>query len=226
MRKYLAFLFLFAWPADASVRCSTSPCIDSAGIDATANTAWTGTNSFLDESFTILDTASPTKVFNIETGSITAGQTRVWTAPDRSDTFAGLGGQTFTGAQAFSGFLSFSGSGAWALDLFKIRDGGEDTNIIISTLSDVSAERTWRFNFGDANRTLTMTADASLNQSVLTTSTPTFVGLLVSATAFAALGTPSNGTVLYCNDCTIANPCAGSGTGALAKRLNGAWVCN
>lgn len=30
----------------------------------------------------------------------------------------------------------------------------------------------------------------------------------------------------YCSDCTVASPCAGSGTGALAKRLNGAWVCN
>lgn len=46
------------------------------------------------------------------------------------------------------------------------------------------------------------------------------------ATAFASLGTPLDGNVAYCNDCTIANPCAGSGTGALAKRLNGTWVCN
>lgn len=35
-----------------------------------------------------------------------------------------------------------------------------------------------------------------------------------------------NGMMVYCSDCTIASPCAGSGTGALAKRLNGAWVCN
>lgn len=46
------------------------------------------------------------------------------------------------------------------------------------------------------------------------------------ATTFANLGTPSNGVFIYCSDCTVANPCAGSGTGALAKRLNGAWVCN
>lgn len=44
--------------------------------------------------------------------------------------------------------------------------------------------------------------------------------------AFASLGTPANGTFVYCNNCTIANPCAGAGTGAFAKRLNGAWVCN
>ena len=46
------------------------------------------------------------------------------------------------------------------------------------------------------------------------------------ACTFANLGTPANGTMAYCSDCTVANPCAGSGTGALAKRLNGAWVCN
>lgn len=39
-------------------------------------------------------------------------------------------------------------------------------------------------------------------------------------------GTPSNGMFVYCTDCTIASPCAGSGTGAFAKRLNGAWICN
>jgi hypothetical protein len=47
-----------------------------------------------------------------------------------------------------------------------------------------------------------------------------------TATLFASLGTPANGTFLYCSDCTVASTCAGSGTGALAKRLNGAWVCN
>lgn len=49
---------------------------------------------------------------------------------------------------------------------------------------------------------------------------------IASSVAFASLGTPSNGTILYCTDCTIANPCASGGTGAIAKRLNGVWVCN
>lgn len=45
--------------------------------------------------------------------------------------------------------------------------------------------------------------------------------------AFANLGTPSNnGVMVYCNNCTIANPCATGGSGAFAKRLNGVWVCN
>ena len=52
------------------------------------------------------------------------------------------------------------------------------------------------------------------------------VGVLFTPTTFASLGTPANGVVKMCSDCTIANPCAGAGTGAFAKRLNGVWVCN
>ena len=36
----------------------------------------------------------------------------------------------------------------------------------------------------------------------------------------------ADGELAYCSDCTIANPCAGGGTGAIAKRLNGVNVCN
>lgn len=44
--------------------------------------------------------------------------------------------------------------------------------------------------------------------------------------AFGSLGAPIDFTLRGCSDCTIANPCAAGGTGALAKRLNGVWVCN
>lgn len=44
--------------------------------------------------------------------------------------------------------------------------------------------------------------------------------------AFAGLGTPANGTLIYCTDCAPAsNPCTGASTGALAVRQNGAWAC-
>jgi hypothetical protein len=49
---------------------------------------------------------------------------------------------------------------------------------------------------------------------------------LSTGITFASLGTPTNGTIVYCQDCTIASTCAGSGTGAIAKRLNSIWVCN
>ena len=45
--------------------------------------------------------------------------------------------------------------------------------------------------------------------------------------AFASLpADAADGSLVYCSDCEIASPCAGSSTGALAKRLNNTWVCN
>ena len=58
------------------------------------------------------------------------------------------------------------------------------------------------------------------------TAVPANTMLILAATAFASLGTPANGTIAYCSDCTFANPCASGGTGAIAKRLNGAWRCD
>ena len=40
---------------------------------------------------------------------------------------------------------------------------------------------------------------------------------------FANLGTPADGTSTYCSDCTATNPTAGSGTGVVVRRENGAW---
>ncbi|HWW76272.1 MAG TPA: hypothetical protein VNZ44_12800, partial [Pyrinomonadaceae bacterium] len=44
---------------------------------------------------------------------------------------------------------------------------------------------------------------------------------------FATLPADGNGVMRYCSDCVHgSNPCAGGGTGAIAKRLNNQWVCN
>ena len=51
--------------------------------------------------------------------------------------------------------------------------------------------------------------------------------LVLTPTTFANLGTPGNGEFRFCSDCTRTDPCAGgSAATALAKRLNGGWVCN
>lgn len=42
----------------------------------------------------------------------------------------------------------------------------------------------------------------------------------------ANLPTVADGYLIYCSDCTIASPCASGGSGALAKGINGQWVCN
>ena len=66
------------------------------------------------------------------------------------------------------------------------------------------------------------------NNGVVTLSTPTITGgtIGLASSAFAALGAPVNGSLLYCSDCTITALCAGAGTGALAKRVNTTWICN
>ena len=50
--------------------------------------------------------------------------------------------------------------------------------------------------------------------------------LRLGAWTFSKLGSAPNGTIRFCADCTISSPCVAGGTGAIAKRLNGAWVCN
>jgi hypothetical protein len=51
----------------------------------------------------------------------------------------------------------------------------------------------------------------------------------IPTVVFSSLGTPANGTLTVCTDCTVTsgsdNTCAGSGSGALAVRLNGVWRC-
>ncbi len=50
--------------------------------------------------------------------------------------------------------------------------------------------------------------------------------LLLTPVLFMNLGSSDNFTIKMCSDCKISNPCAGGGTGALAKRLNNQWTCN
>jgi len=59
------------------------------------------------------------------------------------------------------------------------------------------------------------------------TTTPTAARISFTATALAALGTPADGSVIYCSDCLYnSNPCTAASTGALAKRIAGAWRCD
>lgn len=74
-----------------------------------------------------------------------------------------------------------------------------------------------------ATRPRTVYAGTSVVTPTVNAATVTFTGF-----TFANIGTnlTANGMIGYCSDCTIAATCAGSGTGALAKRLNGVNVCN
>lgn len=42
---------------------------------------------------------------------------------------------------------------------------------------------------------------------------------------FASLGTPNNGSFVWCTDCNVATPCTGGGAGAFAFRSGAQWKC-
>lgn len=50
--------------------------------------------------------------------------------------------------------------------------------------------------------------------------------LKLGSRTYSNLGSPGNGTAYYCSDCQQTSTCGGSGSGAFAKRINGAWSCN
>lgn len=63
--------------------------------------------------------------------------------------------------------------------------------------------------------------------AAVTTGTNQIGAVKPGVVVFSSLsGSASNGQLVYCSDCTIAATCAGSGTGAIAKRLNGVWNCS
>lgn len=103
--------------------------------------------------------------------------------------------------------------------------GRQDSGFYYDTLGDYMAivkSGAELINFGSAAG---VRVGSLFTAGWVTTQTTRYSGV-----TFANIGTtPSgttNGTVLYCSDCTVASPCAGAGTGAIAKRLNGSWVCN
>ena len=116
-----------------------------------------------------------------------------------------VGGGWVTGIQ-----LSDTGPGAWT------------QSILLSNTSGTN--QTYGIRFNDSN----MTTGISMNGNTVEGASMFSFG---TATLFAALGTPGNGTMHYCSDCapTARDPdnfvCVGAGTGALAVRLNAVWKC-
>lgn len=88
-----------------------------------------------------------------------------------------------------------------------------------------------------ATNSLAVSAGGALAATFGTSFTlATGVPFVQTAVAFASLGTPADGTMRFCNDCTETTPatcpvtqasciCAGSGTGAFARRVNSTWYC-
>lgn len=91
------------------------------------------------------------------------------------------------------------------------RNGGDGALEVDGNQAGYSSYRFKTTAAGPATKTFTINNDGSITlQSIL----------------YANLGSPANGTMTYCSDCQQTSTCAGSGSGAFAKRINGGWVCD
>ncbi|TSA53233.1 MAG: hypothetical protein D4R44_04060 [Actinobacteria bacterium] len=117
--------------------------------------------------------------------------------------------------------------------------GNADAMIELSTTSVTGGDAYIRMGNGTTSWAAGLDNDSATDVYVISNSasagssnavsfaTGTLLGqMTLTGQTFANIGTPANGTIAYCSDCTIANPCVGGGTGAIGKRLNGVWVCN
>jgi hypothetical protein len=113
----------------------------------------------------------------------------------------------------------FQRTGGSAVNWFNVPDPGSPQTWPLTITNNV-------FNPVSGGIVYAGSAAANLPQRVISNNTGTadYKGSFL----FASIGTNlvNNGDTRYCSDCTIANPCAGSGSGAYAKRLNGINVCN
>jgi hypothetical protein len=74
-----------------------------ATIDQTANYSWTGTHAFLSNSFSILDSTTPSKITKFDISGQTASTTRTYTLPNASTRLVGDSDFTLPGFMARQG---------------------------------------------------------------------------------------------------------------------------
>lgn len=169
------------------------------------------------------------------TNAATAGTVSQWSPALELDGFGWNTGSTASQSsnwRLISDPTSGASVGGFMLIQSSINGGAWTTQGAIDSFGNYTATGSLKTTGGAVQATsinpgsssnLNACTAAACNALVVGRST---VGLQITATAFASLPAAANGTMIYCNDCTIANPCAGAGSGAIAKRLNGVWVCN
>ncbi len=105
--------------------------------------------------------------------------------------------------------ISLSGGGGYSIDGNNISNSTSGIFLAAGVTADIGPNRL---------------SDVVTTKLTVSDNNPRVV-LATSVTA-ATLPSGAPGSLLMCTDCTVANPCAGGGGGALAKRIGTAWVCN
>jgi hypothetical protein len=87
-----------------------------------------GGPTFGDDVFGVYSAADSSRIFRVDCSAIGAATTRTWAVPNRSDTFAGLGSQSFTGVQSITNATASNATTNGAL----VVTGGERLGMTIA----------------------------------------------------------------------------------------------
>lgn len=93
-----------------------------------------------------------------------------------------------------------------------------------SQVGEIRGDQTADGNFGEGEVSIWTESGGALAQSVSFANVGGFTFKKTIPAASLAISGLGNGSMVYCPDCT--SVCGGGGTGAIAKKLNGSWVCN
>lgn len=170
-----------------------------------------------------------------------AGVVTFLATPSSANLLSALTTSTGTGSAVFSASPAFTGNPTFAgITVFSA--GQRNANNQWFTFRNASDSATHNVLVYDGSNIVKLNGESGqvdIQTGGTTRISATLTGAAVTGTVsattvtfngftFANIATTltANGMIGYCSDCTIANPCAGSGTGAIAKRLNGVNVCN
>jgi hypothetical protein len=83
----------------------------------------------------------------------------------------------------------------------------------------------WSPQFPQSNAVMAVINDTTQTGNVSATNLTLSNSAHLGTSTFASLGSATNGTLLYCSNCTQTTACAAGGSGAMAMYVNGAWSC-
>jgi hypothetical protein len=143
------------------------------------------------------------------------GGTRRWIMETTGDFLPGVSGTYNIGSAALPINQIFVDSNVYA-------GAGLGVPVIGSTSYGLGLTGTSVQLLSSGSEMLSVSGTGGSINAAVTASAPIYL----YSVAFASFQAFGNGAVIYCTDCTVASPCAGGGTGAVAKRINSTWVCN
>jgi len=103
--------------------------------------------------------------------------------------------------------------------------GGSSANRYISWPASTVHVAGWAPQFPQSNAVMATINDFNQTGTLSASNLKLSSSAQVGTATFATLGSGSNGSIVYCSNCTTTPACAAGGAGAMAMYVNGAWSC-